>query len=86
MAVHLNERCVLVTTAQEEPSQRNPQVPGDDADAPEEDVNLSRSCCEWLAMGCRLETQYGQTINQQFNVDNAKFAQESLLDTKTQVA
>jgi len=32
-----------------------------------------------------LETQYGQTINQQFNVDNAKFAQESLLDTKTQV-
>merc|ERR1711959_778599 len=32
-----------------------------------------------------LETQYGQTINQQFNVDNAKFAQESLLGTKTQV-
>merc|ERR1711907_870132 len=32
-----------------------------------------------------LENQYGQSINQQFNVDNAKFAQESLLDTKTQV-
>merc|ERR1712166_490892 len=32
-----------------------------------------------------LENQYQQSMNQQFNIDNAKFAQESLLDTKTQV-
>merc|ERR1712093_420998 len=32
-----------------------------------------------------LETQYGQSINQQFNIDNTKMAQESLLDTKTMV-
>merc|ERR1711998_626796 len=32
-----------------------------------------------------LENQYVQSMNQQFNVDNAKFAQESLQDTKTQV-
>merc|ERR1712164_178357 len=32
-----------------------------------------------------LETQYGQSINQQFNIDNTKMAQESLLDTKTMI-
>eukprot|EP00658_Telonema_sp_P-2_P080868 TRINITY_DN813_c0_g1_i5.p1 TRINITY_DN813_c0_g1~~TRINITY_DN813_c0_g1_i5.p1 ORF type:complete len:231 (-),score=56.97 TRINITY_DN813_c0_g1_i5:417-1109(-) len=32
-----------------------------------------------------LETRYQQSINQQFNIDNAKYAQESMVDTKSMV-